>query len=69
MPILNWLNKEQAIATAINCPYRLLEEIPQLSYGEKDTDNMLIQGDNLDSLKALIPTHAGQIKCIYLPSY
>ena len=70
MPILNWLNKEQAITTAKNCPYRLLEEVPELSYGEKDTDNMLIQGDNLDALKALIPTHAGRVKCIFIdPPY
>ncbi|MEY8201315.1 MAG: site-specific DNA-methyltransferase [Colwellia sp.] len=70
MPILNWLNKEQAVTTARNCPYRLLEEMPELSYGEKNTDNMLIQGDNLEALKALIPTHAGRIKCIFIdPPY
>ena len=70
MPILNWLNKEQAVATARNCPYRLLEEVPELSYGEKNTDNMLIQGDNLEALKALLPTHKGQVKCIFIdPPY
>lgn len=70
MPILNWLNKEQAITTARNCPYRLLELVPELSYGDSDTDNMLIQGDNLDALKALIPTHSGKIKCIFIdPPY
>lgn len=70
MPILNWLNKEEAITTARNCPYRLLEQVPELSYGDQDTDNMLIQGDNLDALKALIPTHAGRIKCIFIdPPY
>ena len=70
MPILNWLNKEQALTTARDCPYRLLDLIPELSYGESDTDNMLIQGDNLDALKALIPTHSGKIKCIYIdPPY
>lgn len=70
MPILNWLNKEEAVTTARNCPYRLLEEIPELSYGAQNTDNMLIQGDNLEALKALIPTHAGRIKCIFIdPPY
>ena len=70
MPILNWLNKEQALTTARDCPYRLLEEVPELSYGAQDTDNMLIQGDNLEALKALIPTHAGRIKCIFIdPPY
>ncbi|MEZ2692471.1 site-specific DNA-methyltransferase [Psychrobacter faecalis] len=70
MPILNWLNKEQALTTARDCPYRLVELVPELSYGESDTDNMLIQGDNLDALKALIPTHAGRVKCIFIdPPY
>jgi len=70
MPILNWLNKEQALTTARDCPYRLLELVPELSYGESDTDNMLIQGDNLDALKALIPTHSGKVKCIFIdPPY
>lgn len=70
MPILNWLNKEQALTTARDCPYRLIELVPELSYGESDTDNMLIQGDNLDALKALIPTHSGKVKCIFIdPPY
>lgn len=70
MPILNWLNKEQAVTTARNCPYRLLEQVPELSYGEQDADNMLIQGDNLEALKALLPTHKGRVKCIFVdPPY
>lgn len=33
-------------------------------------DNLLIQGDNLKALKALLPTHAGKVKCIYIdPPY
>ena len=47
MPILNWLNKEQAVTTAKSCSYRLLNQVPDLSYGDHDTDNMIIQGDNL----------------------
>ncbi|MDT0602547.1 site-specific DNA-methyltransferase [Thalassotalea castellviae] len=70
MPILNWLNKEQAVTTAKNCSYRLLNRIPELSYGDQDTDNMIIQGDNLEALKSLLPTHAGKVKCIYIdPPY
>ncbi|MBE3672441.1 site-specific DNA-methyltransferase [Pseudoalteromonas distincta] len=70
MPILQWLNKEQAVVTARNCQYRLLEQVPDLSYGEPNTENMLIQGDNLEALKALIPTHAGRVKCIFIdPPY
>jgi len=70
MPILNWLNKEQAVTTVRNCSYRLLEQVPELSYGEQDADNMLIQGDNLEALKALLPTHKGRVKCIFVdPPY
>ncbi|MGE3150286.1 MAG: hypothetical protein AB7K04_14600 [Pseudorhodoplanes sp.] len=47
-------------------PYRLLEEAPELSAGDPNTGNMLIQGDNLDALKALLPFYAGQVKCIYI---
>lgn len=33
-------------------------------------DNLLIQGDNLEALKALLPFHRGQVKCIFIdPSY
>ncbi|GIB52275.1 site-specific DNA-methyltransferase [Vibrio cholerae] len=66
MPILNWLNKEEAVTTAKKCTYRLLEEVPELSYGNKDEENLLIHGDNLEALKALIPHYAGKVKCIYV---
>jgi adenine-specific DNA-methyltransferase len=70
MPILNWLNKEQAVTTANNCSYRLLNQVPELSYGDQNTDNMIINADNLEALKALIPTHSGQVDFIYIdPPY
>lgn len=70
MPILHWLNKNQAVKTVSQCAYRLLEEVSALSYGNPDNRNMLIQGDNLEALKALIPFYAGQVKCIYIdPPY
>lgn len=51
-------------------PYRLLEEVPELGHGDRDSSNMLIQGDNLDALKALLPFYSGQVKCIYIdPPY
>lgn len=51
-------------------PYRLLQEVPGLGHGDRDIGNMLIQGDNLDALKALLPIYAGQVKCIYIdPPY
>ena len=70
MPILNWLNKDEAITMSKKCTYRLLEEIPELSYGCEDNENLIIQGDNLEALKSLIPHYAGKIKCIYIdPPY
>ena len=33
-------------------------------------DNVLVHGDNLEALKALLPFYAGQVKCIYIdPPY
>ena len=70
MPILHWLNDEEARKQSGKLPYRLLEADPTLSYGDEETENMLIQGDNLEALKSLLPYYAGQVKCIYIdPPY
>jgi adenine-specific DNA-methyltransferase len=66
MPLLHWLTRDADIHAAALAPYRLLEEAPDLSHGRSDTGNMLIQGDNLDALKALLPYYAGKVKCIYI---
>ncbi|RDI59182.1 site-specific DNA-methyltransferase [Microvirga subterranea] len=70
MPILHWLTREEDTRATRRVPYRLLQEEPSLSYGDPDFPNMLIQGDNLEALKALLPFYAGQVKCIYIdPPY
>jgi adenine-specific DNA-methyltransferase len=70
MPTLRWLTRDQDVRAAEKVPYRLLEEVPELGYGDRDTGNMLIQGDNLQALKSLLPFYAGQVKCIYIdPPY
>ena len=70
MPTLHWLNDDEARRATQGVPYRLLEEDPALSYGDAQTQNMLIQGDNLAALKSLLPYYAGQVKCIYIdPPY
>jgi adenine-specific DNA-methyltransferase len=70
MPNLQWIGKQDAIRFADTIPYRVLEEDESLSYGDKETDNLLIHGDNLDTLKALLPFYKGQVKCIYIdPPY
>ena len=68
MPTLDWLNREQALAIADAVPYRLLEHIS--SHGDPAAENLLIQGDNLEALKALLPFYRGRVKCIYFdPPY
>ena len=70
MPLLDWLNKSDAVRTVQKVSYRLLEAVPELSAGDSNTENMLIQGDNLQALKALLPLYAGKVKCIYIdPPY
>ncbi|WP_120078419.1 site-specific DNA-methyltransferase [Aurantiacibacter odishensis] len=70
MPVLNWLTRGEDVREADAVPYRLLEQVPELGAGNTDTSNMLIQGDNLEALKALLPFYAGQVKCIYIdPPY
>lgn len=70
MPLLQWLTREADLKAAQHAPYRLLETLPEHSHGSTDTGNLIIQGDNLDALKALLPYYAGQVKCIYIdPPY
>lgn len=70
MPTLNWLDRDKHAKLAKQTPYRLLEAVPDLSCGDGDAGNMLIHGDNLEALKALLPYYAGQVKCIYIdPPY
>ncbi|MNB67997.1 Modification methylase DpnIIB [compost metagenome] len=70
MPLLNWSNRDEDLTRSALTPYRLLEPVASLSYGEEDSSNMLIEGDNLDALKALLPYYAGQVKCIFIdPPY
>ena len=86
MPTLDWLNRATAFTTAARVPYRLLEQVsahapptpsPQRGDGGGEGlppipmhDNLLIQGDNLEALKALLPFYRGQVKCIFIdPPY
>lgn len=55
MPTLNWLTRDEDVGAARRVPYRLLEESPDLSAGDAAAENLLIQGDNLEALKALLP--------------
>mgnify|MGYP005840640811 CR=1 FL=1 len=51
-------------------PYHLLKCDGKLSVGDPGSGNLLVQGDNLLALKALLPYYAGRVKCIYIdPPY
>jgi hypothetical protein len=70
MPTLNWLTREADLQKSRRATYRLLEPVPEMGYGDPAAGNLLIQGDNLDALKALLPYYAGRVKCIYIdPPY
>ena len=72
MPTLDWLHRAAAFSVATQVPYRLLETVSHhgSSSPDKSTDNLLIHGDNLEALKALMPFYRGRIKCIFIdPPY
>jgi adenine-specific DNA-methyltransferase len=70
MPTLNWIGKSAVEKHHKDVPYRLLELVPELSCGDTKSGNLIVQGDNLHALKALLPRYAGQVKCIYIdPPY
>lgn len=70
MPTLHWSGKDEAIVAVRKVPYRPLVSIPALGYGDPAAENLLIQGDNLDALKSLLPVYAGRVKCIFIdPPY
>jgi adenine-specific DNA-methyltransferase len=70
LPTLDWMTRGEDVRAADSVPYRLLEPQPELDGGDGDAANMLIHGDNLDALKALLPYYAGRVKCCFLdPPY
>ena len=70
MPTLDWIGKRAVLNHHREIPFRLLEEQPELSVGDKNSGNLLIEGYNLRALKALLPYYAGQVKLIYIdPPY
>ena len=70
MPTLNWIGKEAVVNHHQHVPFRLLKDVPDLACGDPGSGNLIVQGDNLVALKALLPYYAGQVKCIYIdPPY
>lgn len=70
MATLDWIGKKAVVNHHREVPYHLLKEVPELSCGDADSGNLIVEGDNLVALKALLPYYAGKVKCIYIdPPY
>lgn len=75
MPTLEWIGKDKVVNHHLDVPFRVLER--KYSFDENGqhnedngSENMIIRGDNLEALKALLPRYEGRIKCIYIdPPY
>ena len=71
MPTLDFKGKQHIYAHHLTVPYRPL--VPDAGRSLNPTgadDNLIIRGDNLHALKALLPRYAGKVKCIYIdPPY
>lgn len=72
MPTLNWIGKERVVIHHQQVPFKTLS----LTYGysaehgreeglSTGSDNLIVFGDNLLGLKALLPRLEGRVKCIY----
>ena len=71
MPTLEWIGKSKVINHHQDVPFRVLERKYSFDEnGQHDEDNgsenMIIRGDNLEALKALLPRYEGCVKCIYI---
>lgn len=73
MPTLDWMGKDKVVSHHRDVPYRVLERVPEkgvLDSRGSDCGNMVIHGDNLEALKALLPEYEGRVDCIYIdPPY
>ncbi|MCD7961864.1 MAG: site-specific DNA-methyltransferase [Enterococcus sp.] len=75
MPTLEWIGKNKVINHYQEVPFRILER--KYSFDEdgehledNSSENMIIHGDNLEALKALLPRYENKINCIYIdPPY
>lgn len=70
MPTLNWIGKEAVINHHLDVPFHLLKDVPELGCGDPGSGNLIVEGDNLLALKALLPYYKGKVKCICIdPPY
>lgn len=75
MPTLDFKGKQFVYSHHLSVPFRELKvevdkSLPGKGKQPSLDDNLIIHGDNLEALKALLPTHAGKIDCIFIdPPY
>ena len=75
MPTLNWIGKDKIINHHQEVPYKVLNHEYSFSENGKTNDaiesgNLIINGDNLEALKSLLPQYEGKVNCIYIdPPY
>lgn len=66
MPTLQFKGRNIIWNHHLAVPYHILEHEKKLDYKpEQGEGNLIIEGDNLTALKALLPKYQGKIKCIY----
>ena len=75
MPTLNWIGKDKVINHHQDVPFRVLDQQYGFTPDGKqeapvNSGNLIIHGDNLEALKALLPQYEAKVKCIYIdPPY
>lgn len=75
MPTLDFKGKQFVYSHHLSVPFRELKvsadkSLPAKGASPSLDDNLIIHGDNLEALKALLPTHAGKVDCIFIdPPY
>ena len=72
MPALQFKGRVFVENHDLSVPFHELRPVRSRGLSEKASlhDNLIIEGDNLAALKALLPTHQGKVKCIYIdPPY
>ena len=66
----SWDGKDKALRKADETKTHILNFNENFSCGEKNSGNVIVQGDNLPVLKSLLPFYRGRVKCIYIdPPY
>ena len=78
MLTLNWIGKDKVINHHLDVPFRILDTHYTFNSNPAadketpadETGNLIVHGDNLEALKALLPRYEGQVRCIYIdPPY